>query len=412
MTTVSIVIIGDEILLGKVTDTNSGAISRAFDRAGARTVAVRTVGDNGDDIRRAVTDGMAEADVVITTGGLGPTKDDITKHILADIFGGPMVRNAAVTANVTAIFAARNLPMNQLTLDQALVPASARIINNDYGTAPIMVFERDGHTVLSMPGVPVETEGMLPKVVDDIMRRYGHSAGMRHTTRVVTGLSESALARWLDDFESALPVGYKLAYLPDSPVIKLRLDGPADSDAYDNAVSALDSRLATNADITVLAREDVSVAEALVRRLADMGLTMSTAESCTGGNIAHNITMVPGSSQVFNGGAVTYANSAKINVLGVPAEDIAADGAVSQSVVLAMTAGACRVFGTDCAVATSGIAGPSGGSPDKPVGTVWISVRTPAGAKAAVYHFRGDRKQVINRATVTAMILLLKELGR
>jgi len=403
----SIIIIGDEILLGRVADTNTGDICRALDRAGILAAGVRTVGDDADAIRRAVTDALATSDVVITTGGLGPTKDDITKRVLTEIFGGETIRDASITANIEAIFAGRGLRLNGLTLDQALVPSSARIIQNRFGTAPIMVFERDGHRLYTMPGVPGEMRGMLPEVIEDIRLNTPGLAVTRHATRVVTGISESALAEHLDDFENSLPPSVSLAYLPDSPIIRLRLDGRCGEEEFADCVRRLDRELA---GVEVLAYDDLSLGEIVLNEVGKRGLTLAAAESCTGGNIAHTITAVAGSSAVFNGGAVTYANEAKVDVLGVSAADIAAKGAVSEPVVRAMAEGACRVFHADCAVATSGIAGPGGGTDDKPVGTVWIAVRTPRGTVANRYRFPGDRARVIARATATALIDLLRRL--
>lgn len=408
MMKISIVIIGDEILLGRVTDTNSGCISRAMDTIGGKTIEVRTVGDDRTAIRSAVENALNGADIVFTTGGLGPTKDDITKRVLTEIFGGETIRDAEVTENIRRIFDKKGLRLNSLTLDQALVPSSAIIIQNQLGTAPIMVFEKDGKTVISMPGVPAETEGMLPRVVEYLVSNQRDISPLRHVTRLVTGMSESALSIHLEAFESSLPRGFKLAYLPDSPVIKLRLDGPADSAEYDATEQRLDGELDRADELTVLAREEMTLGEAVIRALGQKGYTMSTAESCTGGNIARTITAVPGASAVFNGGAVTYANSAKINVLGVDPVLIDKLGAVSEPVVRGMIDGACRVFGTDCAVATSGIAGPGGGTPGKPVGTVWISVHKPGMTISKLHHFPGNRDRVITRATAVALIELLK----
>lgn len=407
MVKTSIIIIGDEILLGRVADTNTGDICRALDRAGIIAAGVRTVGDDAEAIRRAVNDALSTSDVVITTGGLGPTKDDITKRVLTEIFGGETIRDAAITANIKAVFAGKGLALNNLTLDQALVPSSARIIQNRFGTAPVMVFERDGHRLYTMPGVPGEMRGMLPEVVEDIRLNTPGLAHTRHATRVVTGISESALAQRLDNFENALPPTVSMAYLPDSPIIRLRLDGRCDEMTFKDCVRHLDGELAS---VEVLAYDDLSLGEIVLHEVGKRGLTVATAESCTGGNIAHTITAVAGSSAIFNGGAVTYANAAKVDVLGVSADVIAREGAVSEPVVRAMAEGACRVFHTDCAVATSGIAGPGGGTDDKPVGTVWIAVRTPRGTAAHCYHFPGNRSRVIARATATALIDLLRNL--
>lgn len=406
----AIIVIGDEILLGRVTDTNSGAISRALDRIGAKVININTVGDTSAEIRQAVERGFDIADIVLTTGGLGPTKDDVTKSTLAAIFGGAMVRDDSITHNIKSIFAGRGLKLNALTLDQAIVPSSAHIIQNRFGTAPIMVFEGNGKLLVSMPGVPFETEGMLPEVIDYISYKLDIGRGYKHTTWVVTGISESALAQHLDNYESQLPEGYKLAYLPSSPVITLRLDGSASDDRYDEQVALLEKTLNDIAEVTVLGHGEKTLARIVIETLCQKGLSLSTAESCTGGNIAHLITSVSGSSEVFNGSVVSYANSAKIDVLEVKAEAIEKHGAVSQPVVIQMAEGVSKVLRTDCAIATSGIAGPSGGTPEKPVGTVWIAVKTPRGVFSQCHRFPGDRGRVIERASATALIILLKNL--
>lgn len=410
----AIVIIGDEILLGKVTDTNSGYIARALDRYGFEIVRISTIGDNGADIRQTVESSLAVADVVITTGGLGPTKDDITKQVMCQIFGGTLVRDDSVTRNIEQVFAKRRLSMNALTLDQALVPTSCRVIQNTLGTAPIMWFERDGKVLVSMPGVPFETEGMLDAAVaPQLQAHFNPDKFIAHRTLIVTGITESALAEKLDKWEQAMPQGYHLAYLPDSPIIKLRLDGvgsnQSDVDAMaDNLFSQLIEQLG---DLVVNIGEK-TVANILIDALLEKNYLMGSAESCTGGNIAHSITAVAGSSQVFAGTVVSYSNDVKHNVLGVKSETLNEFGAVSRQTVEQMLSGACKVLGTDCAVATSGIAGPGGGTPEKPVGTVWIGAKTPNEMVVTEYHFPGNRERVINRATATAMLMLIKLLKK
>ena len=410
MLKVAIIIIGDEILLGRVADTNSGVIARAMDAAGCRTVSVTTVGDEETSIREAVESALGSADLVFTTGGLGPTKDDITKHVLLNIFGGSLIRDDAVTQNIEKIFEGRNLKLNRLTLDQALVPSTAHIIQNRFGTAPIMVFHKDSKFLVSMPGVPNEMEGSLPYVLKYLSTKISIDTVARHSTFVVTGLAESALALRLEDFEKSLPITYKLAYLPDTSVIKLRLDAYDDLDRFEYYENLLNRTLGEIRELHILGIGEKSLGQLVVERLATKGQTLATAESCTGGNIARTITGVAGASTVFNGGAVTYSNSAKTNILGVGSETLKTYGAVSRQVVVQMAEGACNEFSTDYAVATSGIAGPGGGTLEKPVGTVWIAVKSPSGVVAECYHFPGNRNQVIARTTTTALIGILKSL--
>lgn len=409
---VNIIIIGDEILLGRVTDTNSGAIARALDPLGFTVGRIVTIGDSAGQIRKHVESSLADAELTITTGGLGPTKDDITKHTLCSIFGGRLVRDPEVTENIHRIFAAKSLKLNPLTEDQALVPDCCRVIQNLLGTAPIMWFERDGHVLISMPGVPFETEGMLERAVrNEIARRFCRDMTIAHRTCVVTGISESSLAQKLEAFEDALPAGAHLAYLPDSPLITLRLDVTGtDCAAVEALADSLSAKLKNELGELMICDHAATPAEIVLERLRKRGLTLSTAESCTGGNIAHCITMIAGCSDVFAGGIVSYANEVKENVLGVPRDVLEANGAVSEPVVRAMAAGAMRATGTSAAVATSGIAGPSGAVEGKPVGTVWIATATPEGIEARLYHFPGDRSRVIARATATALLDLVRRL--
>ena len=402
----SIIIIGDEILLGRVTDTNSGMIARAFSADGWQVASVRTVGDKADAIADAIRRALDESTLVITTGGLGPTRDDITKAVMADIFGGPMVWNDAVSANIDTIFAQRKIKLNELTRRQALVPASCRVIQNRLGTAPLMVFGKDGKTLIAMPGVPFESRGMLPEVVEDVRARYGLGGVVLHREFTVTGISESALAERLAPFEDSLPEHYKLAYLPNPGEIVLRLDADLGEDGsrgdFDTACSRLKELLADN----FAADGKMLPAELLLHKLRRRGYTLATAESCTGGNIAHKITEIAGCSDVFLGSVVSYCNEVKARVLGVDPDVLATQGAVSEPVVEMMTAGACRVLGADCSVATSGIAGPGGAVPGKPVGTVWICARTPEAVRTECCFFGGDRQAVIDRATAKALTML------
>lgn len=404
----TIVIIGDEILLGRVTDTNSGFIARSVDPLGIKIGRIVTVGDERQAIYGAVTDALETSDIVFTTGGLGPTKDDITKNILTEIFGGEIVRDDSITRNIEEIFKGRNLKLNNLTLDQALVPSTAHIIQNRFGTAPIMAFRKGEKILVAMPGVPYETEGMMAEVLAYIKQLYLSDLSLRHFTRIVTGLSESALAINLAAFEDSLPAGVKLAYLPTSPIIRLRLDCQLDDSSCKAVVENFDKVLNDIEGLHVLAAEDLPLAAIVIKELEARQLKLSTAESCTGGNIAHQITSVAGSSAVFNGCVVSYANTAKTDVLDVSAETLEKYGAVSRQTVVQMAEGVSHIMSTGCAIATSGIAGPTGGTDDKPVGTVWMAIKTPAGIHTFLHRFPGNRERVIERATSTALIHLLE----
>lgn len=407
----SIIIIGDEILIGQVTDTNSGYIARRLGPHGWDLKRVLTVGDNAADIRAAIETCMTDSRLVITTGGLGPTKDDITKAVMTDIFGGELKADAEVSANIRRVFDRRGLQLNALTEAQALVPTSCRVIQNVYGTAPVMWFERDGRVLIAMPGVPFETEGMIDGAVGDaISERFTPGMSIAHHTMMVSGITESGLARELDSFEASLPEGLHLAYLPTPGLIRLRLDGHSATGDITASVEHYAALLRERLGKLLVYDGDATAAMMTIEALRRRGLTVATAESCTGGNIAAAITSVAGCSDVYLGSVVSYANEVKINVLGVPASDIEAHGAVSREVVLAMARGAARVTGADCAVATSGVAGPGGGTPDKPVGTVWTAVHTPEGTEAFVSHYPGNRQRVINRAVTEALLALTRKL--
>ncbi len=408
----SIIIIGDEILIGQVTDTNSGYIARRLGPHGWDLKRVLTVGDNAADIRAAIETCMADSRLVITTGGLGPTKDDITKAVMTDIFGGELKADAEVSANIRRVFDRRGLQLNALTEAQALVPTSCRVIQNIYGTAPIMWFERDDRVLIAMPGVPFETEGMIDGAVGEaISKRFTPGMSIAHHTMMVSGITESGLARELDSFEASLPEGLHLAYLPTPGLIRLRLDGHSAEGDISETVERYAAALKERLGELLVYDGDATAAMMAIEALRRHGLTVATAESCTGGNIAAAITSVAGCSDVYMGSVVSYANEVKINVLGVPASDIEAHGAVSREVVLAMARGAARVTGADCAVATSGVAGPAGGTPDKPVGTVWTAVHTPEGTEAFVSHYPGNRQRVISRAVTEALLALTRRLG-
>jgi nicotinamide-nucleotide amidase len=411
----SIIIIGDEILLGQVNDTNSGFIARNLAVQGWKTVGIETVGDNGDDIRAAICRAMAKSDLIITTGGLGPTKDDITKPIMLEIFGGEMYRNAEVTANIERVFKLRGLKMNTLTADQALVPSSCRVIQNRLGTAPIMWFERDDKVLVTMPGVPFETEGMLvDAVIPAINARFNSDIIQFHHTLMVAGITESNLALHLTDFEDSLAEGLHLAYLPKPGLIRLRLDGIAKADdlAFETKYNAALDRLRSTLGDLMIYDGDATPAEIALHLLRERGMTLATAESCTGGNIAHEITLIAGSSDVFNGSVVSYSNAAKRDALGVTAATLDAHGAVSEPTVIEMAEGARRALHADFAVATSGIAGPGGGTPDKPVGTVWTAVATPKGTVTRLLHLPGNRQRVINRTTTEVLLDLIAQIRK
>ncbi len=406
---VSVIVIGDELLIGQVVDTNSGDIARMITPYGWNVREVKTVHDDASAIREAIGDALSVSDIVLTTGGLGPTKDDITKAILCGIFGGGMHLDESVLANVNDIFRKRGLQMNELTRSQAMVPDACRVLPNDLGTAPVMWFERGGKVLVAMPGVPFETRHAFSRhVLPALLERFGDRSVIEHRTYVVVDISESALAEQLSEWEDALPAGFHLAYLPQAGYIRLRIDAVGAS--RDTLVGTLEELLCSLKKIVgdrILCEEDLLPEQMLMRLLNDHGLTMATAESCTGGNIAHRMTMLPGVSDVFKGGVVAYSNDVKMHVLGVKRQTLDAYGAVSEQTAIEMAKGASAALGADVAVATSGIAGPGGGSAEKPVGTVCMAVATPEGVSSTTLHLPGDRSRVIDRASTMALIRLV-----
>lgn len=409
----TIIVIGDELLIGQVTDTNSGMIARLMAPHGWEVEQVMTVADDREAIRDAVGRALDSTPVVLTTGGLGPTKDDITKAVLTDIFGGELREDPDVLANVREVVERRGLKLNDLTAAQAIVPTSCRVIQNRVGTAPLMWFERtDGHILVAMPGVPFETREMFSSaVMPMLLQRFPSPDHIEHRTLVLADISESALATRLAPWESALPPYAHLAYLPKPGVVRLRIDGRhTDAGFLKKEIDRLADELALLAAGNLMCRGDITPARCLLDMLVERHLTVGTAESCTGGNIAHTITAEPGSSAAMLGGVVSYSNDVKRRLLEVSEASLEAHGAVSIPVVKEMASGARKALGCDIALATSGIAGPGGAVPGKPVGTVCIAVATPWGLWADTFHFPGNRERVIDRATTTAIIRAIREL--
>lgn len=407
---VEIIVIGDELLIGQVTDTNSGWIARDLNHIGWEVTEITTVRDRSREITDALNSSFGRVDVVLMTGGLGPTKDDITKQTLCDYFGGKLVFDESVFANVEAIFRRRKLTMNDSTRNQAYVPNMCTVIQNPVGTAPVMWFERNGKVLVSMPGVPTEMKTVMKEVVISRLREYfqDHSS-ILHRTCLVKDFTESRLSETLSDFEAQLPACIKLAYLPTPGVIRLRLTARGDEESYlQKIIDDEFFKLRTILGSHLFCGSDTTLAGALGSILAERGETLATAESCTGGNIAHEITRIAGSSVYFKGSVVAYSNEVKTRVLNVSSEILSGFGAVSRETVLQMVSGVQRLLSSDCAIATSGIAGPGGGSVEKPVGTVWIAVRYGERSEVECFCFEGDREQVIARATQSALLMLIQ----
>lgn len=409
---VSIIAIGDELLIGQVTDTNSGWIARHLNPLGWSVKSVRVIGDDSEEIFRAIDAAFAQTDIVLTTGGLGPTKDDITKPTLCRYFGGELIYSPEVEQNVLEVLEKRNLKINTLTAAQAMVPSSCRVIQNRVGTAPIMWFEKNGKVLVSMPGVPFETEQMMEReVIPQLLKRFASDEHIEHRTFVVIDYMESRLAMTLDEFERQIPDYIHLAYLPKPGVIRLRLTGKhRDAATLCAEMDRLSAMLKEILGSSIVACEDKTLAAIAGDMLRERGLTLATAESCTGGNVAHAITAIAGSSDYFSGSVVAYSNAVKHEVLAVKKEVLAEHGAVSEPTVKAMCEGISYLMNTDCAIATSGIAGPGGGTPEKPVGTVWTAVKCGDRVECECYHLPGTRDRVIDRATNNVLCHLIKML--
>ena len=405
----SVIVIGDELLIGQVTDTNSGWIARHMTPLGWEPCSVRIIADDAQAIQQAIDMAFAETDAVLMTGGLGPTKDDITKPALCDYFGGEMVYDETTAQQVESVVAQRHLKLNDYTRAQAIVPTSCRVIQNQVGTAPILWFEKDGKVLVSMPGVPFETETMMQReVIPQLMRHFHSDVVIEYRTIVVVGIIESLLAMQLDEFERALPSHIHLAYLPSPGIILLRLTGMwPDGTELNSLMDDLQAQLHQLLGDAIVSDEDKPLAAIVGDLLREKGLSVASAESCTGGNIAHEMTMIAGSSDYFVGSVVSYATRIKTQLLQVDAGDVERHTVVSEPVVKGMVEGVSRLLGTDCAVATTGVAGPSGGTEETPVGTVWMAAKVGDETVCVSKHYPGERDRVITRATSDALLLLL-----
>lgn len=409
---VAIITIGDELLIGQVVDTNSAFMANVLNDNGFQVVCKIAVGDEKEEIVSAINIAKSKADIVLITGGLGPTKDDITLRTLCEYFGCQLHFSESVYANIERLFSRNGRTMNPLTRNQAMVPDGCVVIQNQLGTAPCTWFERDDSVLVSMPGVPFEMEWLMTnEVVPRLKDKYQRDVYIRHQTYWVSGFSESALALYLEDFENQLPSFVKLAYLPQLGLIRLRLSVYANqADEAEGTINEEKNKLKALLKDHIIAEEDINLEVLIGEKLRKSGLTVGTAESCTGGAIASLLTSVPGSSDYFLGGVVSYANAVKQHVLGVSQHDLEQYGAVSKEVVEQMAQGALRVLGCDYAVATSGIAGPGGGSEDKPVGTVWFAVADKDRVVSEMYCINTNRAQNIKRAVTFSLLLLLKRL--
>jgi nicotinamide-nucleotide amidase len=403
-----IITIGDEILIGQIVDTNSAWMAKELNAIGIKVKQITSVSDDEEHIIEALSEAEKRARVILITGGLGPTKDDITKLTLARYFKMGMRRDAGVLENVEAIFKRNNRPMIDLNIRQADVPDGCTVIQNRNGTAPCMWFEHGENIIVSMPGVPFE---MMYLMGEEILPRLTKSFELPfiyHKTILTANLGESFLAEEIAGIEDSLPPSIKLAYLPKLGQVRLRLStsGP-DEQKLKDEVEVYARQIITKLKPYIVAEDDIALEEAILNIMKSRGLTLSTAESCTGGYISHLITKHPGCSAVFAGGAVTYSYELKESLLGVKADTLNTYGAVSEQTVKEMAGGAIKHFNTDYSVAVSGIAGPDGGTDDKPVGTVWIAVANREKVIAKVFSFGNKRIQNIERSASSALSMVL-----
>ena len=414
----SICTIGDEILIGQVVDTTSSHISQALNSIGIKVTRMVSIGDDHDTIVSSLEAELTHNDIVIVTGGLGPTKDDITKKALSDLSGAQSYKTDERQLEIVQrILSARGIAALDINLAQASVPETCEVIPNKLGTAPIMVFrfseERFGHpaTLFSLPGVPFEAIGALPDVLEDIKQHYSVS-DIHHKTVMTYGIPESVLSKMIEEWEDALPEDIHLAYLPNQLTgVRLRLSVyGGNREDEDARIEAEIAKLRPILGDALYSDQDDTLQDCIGRILAKAGKTVSAAESCTGGTISALFTAVPGSSEYYLGSVTSYANSVKTGILGVDPEVIEKYGAVSSECVAQMADGVRRLTGSDYAVATSGIAGPGGGSESKPVGLVWIGVSSEMGTETMKMIFKGDRKRNMERFAASALDTLRKKL--
>ncbi|WP_423127873.1 competence/damage-inducible protein A [Gaoshiqia sp. Z1-71] len=402
-----IITIGDEILIGQIIDTNSAWISEQLNLHGIEVYQITSVHDDHSHILQALTDAGKRVDLVLITGGLGPTKDDITKKVLCDYFDCGLIVNEQVLQHVSDMLSRRNITVNRLNKDQALVPEKCTVLHNALGTAPGMWFEKNDTIFVSMPGVPFEMEGLMRDEVLPRLRKNGKAKSIWHQNVLVYGIPESMLAEKIESWELALPAHIKLAYLPNQLMIRLRLsaygvDPVLLQEEVERQIAALEKIIPE----AIFGYNGDTMTGVTGKLLVGCKAMVAVAESCTGGHIAHLFTQNPGSSAYFKGAVVAYANETKTAILGVKNETLQAYGAVSKEVALEMAEGIKKALRTDYAIATTGIAGPDGGTDEKPVGTVWIAVSGKYTNRVERYTFAHNRERNILRSSQTAINML------
>ena len=406
-----VITIGDELLYGQTVDTNTQWMGQELNRIGVKIIRKTSIGDRKEDIVSALDEASARANIILITGGLGPTKDDITKTTLAEYFDTPVSIHPQALADLKALFAERNFPLTALNEQQAALPEKCTMIPNTMGTAPGMWFEEGGSVYVSMPGVPYEMKTMMTRTVLPRLQETFALPVIVHQMIQTVGIGESWLSEKIADWETALPEHIKLAYLPSFGKVKLRLTAVGDNAlTLEREVTEQVKRVEPLIKQYVFGYGDISLEEAIGRDLMAAHQTLALAESCTGGLIAHAITSVPGSSRYFRGGLIPYDNSLKVDPLGVSEETLRRHGAVSEETVREMAENIRTLLRADVGVATSGIAGPGGGTPEKPVGTIWIAVADATATVAKKLTLSQDRSVNIRRTSVAALNLLRRHL--
>jgi nicotinamide-nucleotide amidase len=416
-----IISIGDELLIGQVINTNASWIAERLNSIGIRVKQISAVSDSKEHIIKSIDEATERADMIIMTGGLGPTKDDITKTTLCEYFHTSMVFNEDAYNNIVKIFTKRGFEITELNRKQAEIPANCKPISNSTGTAPGMMFKKEGKIFISMPGVPFEMKEMMTTYILPELQNLVKDLVIVHKTILTQGVGESFLSEKISDWENKLPENIKLAYLPSPGIVRLRLSayGPLSNvqgekikitNKLNEKIEELIKELNKIIAEYIYGYDNDKLEEIIGRLLKEKGKTLSTAESCTGGNVAHMITSISGSSEYFMGSVIAYSNKIKENILGVNVGTLKESGAVSEATVKEMAEGIRKKFGTDYSIAITGIAGPDGGTEEKPVGTTWIAIATETKIKARKFLFGDSRERNITRASITALNMLRKEI--
>lgn len=411
MVRAEVITIGDEILFGQITDTNTQWIGTELTNIGIRPIRKSSVGDTEAAILEVLAEAESRADIILITGGLGPTKDDITKTTMCKYFDTELVINEHALEIITSFFVKRGRPMTELNRQQAALPKACTYIANYWGTAPGMWFERNGKVFISMPGVPFEMKNLMTNAILPKLKAFFETPVIQHKMMRTVGIGESFLAERIEAWEDALPPHIRLAYLPSFGQVKLRLTATGtDAEQLKVENQAQVDKVLPLIQEFVFGFDDDEMETVVGRLLKERGETLATAESCTGGYVSHLITKVPGSSQYFIGGVVSYSNEVKINQLGVKPETLAEFGAVSEATVIEMSEGVRQRLGTTYGVAASGIAGPDGGSEEKPVGTIWIACAGPSGTVTQKLQLGKFREQNIQYTGIYLLNLLRKQI--